>query len=405
MYPSISSPAKTYGSHLIDEEDINAVIEVLQGPSLTGGKFVTQFEENLAKVSNSAFAVACSNGTTALHLASVAAKIKPEENVIVPAITFLATANAPRYCGANVIFCDVDPESGLVTEETLTAAIKRSPQNPVAFYPVDLAGQPSLSASMKRICKSNDIKIIQDSCHSLGTTFLGEEGQQIVGSNQYADFTVFSFHPVKNITTGEGGAITTNCESAYLKMKTLRSHGMLREGSSFLNRDLAFDAHGNQNPWYYEMQQIGFNYRITDIQAALGISQLKKLETFKQTQKRLKSLYDEALKPYAPFIRPLKAGPNSDPCWHLYIAMIDFTKVKKTRAEVMTLLAEKEIGTQVHYIPVHLQPYYQKHSSTPYLEGAENYYAKALSLPFHVFLREEDVHKVVGVLTEILGLK
>ncbi len=402
MYPSLIPVTKSYGAHLIDEEDITTVSEVLRSFNLTCGDFVNQFEKELAKTIQSNYAVVCSNGTTALHMATIAAEIKPDDYVIVPTITFLATANAARYCGANIIFCDVNPCNGLVTKKTLQDAIDRSPKKPVAFYPVDLAGQPSTNNEIKKLCQSYGMKIIQDSCHSLGTTVVSEEGEWAIGSNKYSDFTTFSFHPVKNITTGEGGAVTTNDEKIYKKLKELRSHGMLRDSDSFLNKDLGFDDNQLPNPWYYEMHQMGYNYRLTDLQAALGISQLKKLGKFKDTREKLKSYYDELLRPYDLFIKPLDPVLNAAPCWHLYIALIDFTKIKRTRSEVMRSLAEKGIGTQVHYVPVHLQPYYQKVSPSPKLEGAMDYYSKTLSLPLHPHLKKDDISNIVKILIETL---
>ncbi len=405
MHSSLISPTKTYGAHSVDEDDILAVTEVLRGSNLTCGKYVDQFEEDLAKSVNANYAVASSNGTTALHMASIVAGIKPDDYVIVPTLTFLATANAPKYCGANIIFCDVDPENGLLTQNTVLEAIKRSPKKPVALYPVDLAGQPSSSVQIKELCERNGIKIIQDSCHSLGTSYFSEGAEQIIGNNKYSDFTVFSFHPVKNITTGEGGAITTNDEENYIKLKALRSHGMVRDPGIFNNNDLGFNSKHLPNPWYYEMQQLGFNYRLTDIQAALGISQLNKLKKFKEIRKKLKFIYDKALSPYYSMINPINIVPGAEPCWHLYTVLIDFQKLMKDRADVMRALSEKGIGTQVHYIPVHLQPYYKKNSPSPELEGALAYYSKTLSLPLHVHLTETDIHNIVQTVVEILNLK
>lgn len=405
MHQNLNSGIGAYGSHYIDENDMQAVIEVLKGSHLTCGRFVDQFETDLAAYVGSRYAISCSNGTTALHLASLVAGIQSGEYVIVPAVTFLATANAPHYCGANVIFCDVDPKNGVVTIEALKESIARSPKKPVAFFPVDLAGQPSTNYDIKTFCDQHGIKIIQDACHSLGSTFFADKEELAVGSNYYSDFTVFSFHPVKNITTGEGGAILTNDEDAYRRLKSLRSHGMLRDSSCFAQNDLAFDNKKRANPWYYEMQEVGFNYRLTDIHAALGISQLKKLSQFKKMRQKLRRLYDQAIISYSPLIMPIQAISQSDPCWHLYSVLIDFKSLKKERADVMRLLLERGVGTQVHYIPVHLQPYYRTQNHLLRLEGAEEYYSKTLSLPFHIHLTEEDITYVTDSLVEILNLK
>lgn len=395
----------SYGAQFVDEEDIDAVCAVLRGTNLTCGTLVDQFEEKLANIVKARYAITCSNGTTALHLASIVAGIKPGDYVIVPSITFLATANAPRTCGANILFCDVDPNSGLIEESHVIDAIKRSPQKPVALYPVDLAGQPACTAAIRKLCQEYDIKIIEDACHALGTTFVADNLKSAVGDNAYADLTIFSFHPVKNITTGEGGAVTTNDSILYEKMKCLRSHGMIRGSRHFNNVDLAFDDAHTINPWYYEMQEIGYNYRLTDIQAALGISQLNKLENFKGIRRSLKSAYDQILEPYKECIAPIRAVQNADPCWHLYTVLIDFEKLGVSRAFIMKALSERKIGSQVHYIPVHLQPYYSQHGFASELPGAMSYYAKTLSLPLHVHLNTEDIKYITRNLLEVLGLQ
>lgn len=405
MHRNLNSLIRTYGSHYIDEKDILAVTEVLRGSHLTCGRFVEQFERDLAVYCNSRYAISCSNGTTALHLASAVAGIGPDDCVIVPAITFVATANAPHYCGAKIIFCDVDPTNGIATLENLKASIATSPKKPSAFFPVDLAGQPSTTYDIKTFCQQYGIKIIQDACHSLGSTFFSDNEEVSVGSNCYSDFTTFSFHPVKNITTGEGGAILTNDEEACHRIKTLRSHGMLRDSFHFIQKELAFDNKKQANPWYYEMHEVGYNYRLTDIQAALGISQLNKLTLFKRKRQELKELYDKSFSLYAPFLKPVKIIPQTSSCWHLYSLLIDFSSLKKERAEVMGKLLERGIGTQVHYIPVHLQPYYRAQYPHLKLEGAEEYYSKTLSLPLHMHLTEEDIAYISNNLLEVLNLK
>lgn len=405
MYPYLKSVTNLYGSHFIDEDDITAVCDVLRSSNLTCGSAVDKFEQKLASTVNANYAVSCSNGTTALHLASVAAGVRPGDYVIVPSLTFLATANAPRFCGANVLFCDVDPDNGLITAATLLDSLKRAPQRPVAVYIVDLAGQPSCSAEIHAICQANSMKIIQDASHSLGTTFIANGQISTVGDNKFADFSIFSFHPVKNITTGEGGAITTNDELMYVKLKQLRSHGMLREKHYFVNKDLAFDVDQEHNPWYYEMQQIGYNYRLTDIQAALGLSQLNKLFAFKKIRHDLKQYYDQALAPYAEYIKPIKMIAEANPCWHLCSVLIDFDALKISRAVVMRGLSNKGIGSQVHYIPIHLQPYYKQENSELKLPGTLAYYAKTLSLPLHAHLKIEHVDYIITSLLEILGIK
>lgn len=400
MYPELKTVTQAYGAHCIDEDDITEVCHVLRENNLTCGDYVARFEESLCKLTQAKYAVVCSNGTSALHLATTVLGVKESDYVIVPSITFVATANAPRYCGANIIFSDVDPDNGLISVSALKDAIKRSPRKPVAVYPVDLAGQPSCTEEFKSVCDDYEIKIIQDSSHALGTTFKANGNHYPIGCNKFSDCSTFSLHAVKNITSGEGGLITTNDKKAYEKLLTLRSHSMLRNPKYFLNRELGFDCNNQPNPWYYEMQELGFNYRLTDIQAALGLSQIKKIEKFKKIRKKLKETYDEALAPYDKIIRPIKEVESSDPFWHLYVVLINYDNIN--RADLMRRLSDMGIGTQVHYIPIHLQPYYHQLNKNLRLDGALDYYSKTLSLPLHVHLSESDVHHVVNAILNIL---
>ena len=342
MY-SLNPYLNTYGCHDITEEDIQAVVKVLKGEQLTGGQTVPDFEERVTQIVGARYAVACSNGTTALHLASQAAGLKPGDFVIVPSMTFVATANAARYCGTEVIFSDVSPENGLMEPKHFEEALERCPKTPVAVYPVHLTGQPVNLLEIKKIADQYKIKIIEDGCHAFGTDYQDHNGIHTIGDGYYSDFMAFSFHPVKNIATGEGGLITTNNHDHYEVMKCLRSHGIIREPHLFQRKEAACDQNGHGNPWYYEMIDIGYNYRLTDIQAALGISQLTRLSIFKEHRSNLKKAYDTLLAPYHEYVRPIKAVPNANPCWHLFSILIDFHALNISRSEVMNALSARGI--------------------------------------------------------------
>lgn len=382
-----------YGRHCIDQADIEAVIDVLRSDWLTGGPVINLFEKTLQKTVGAKHAVACSNGTTALHLALLALNITKNDVVLVPAITFLASANAVRYVGADAIFVDVDPTTGLMTEETLEEAIlKNKEKNLKAIINVHLAGQCEDLDEICKVARSYGLFIIEDAAHAIGTYYTSKEGSSYpIGSNAYCDLTTFSFHPVKTIAMGEGGAITTNNEKIAQKLKTLRSHGMLRESSQWINK------HDENGPWYYEMHDLGYNYRLSDINCALGLSQLRKLENFKQSRMQLVEQYDELFKETKNFI-PLRKLSFSDTAWHLYILLIDFQAVGVTRRHLMSGLKEQGIGTQVHYIPLYRQPYYQKLYGEMSLPGSEEYYSKCLSIPLYTGLDNHQLEQIAQAL-------
>lgn len=376
-----------YGRQSIDEDDIKAVTEVLQGDFLTTGPKVKEFEDRLCDATGAKYAVACSNGTAALHLACLVADIQKDDKVIVPSVTFLASANAARYCGAEIVFSDVNPQTGLMEAEHLEEALARcNGVTPKAVFPVHLSGQCVDLKSMKEICESRDIKIIADACHAIG----GELHDKQVGACSVEDFSVFSFHPVKTIATGEGGAITTNDEAAASRMKRLRHHGM--------------QATPEEGPWCYEMSELGYNYRLTDIQSALGVSQLKKLERFIKRRREIVQLYNDELKGLDNIIaRPIDV-PYANPGRHLYAIQLDFAALGIKRADLMGALKESGILTQVHYIPVHTQPYYTNLYGTLDLKGAQEYYSKTLTLPLYPSMSDDDVLYVVKNLKQQLGV-
>jgi len=390
----------SYGRHAIDQDDIKAVEAVLKGDWLTCGSVVEAFEQKLCEITESPFAISCSNGTTALHLALLALGIGPGDRVIVPAITFLASANAARFVGADVIFADIDPATGLMTAETLENAFK-SQKDPVkvkAVINVHLNGQCGDLEAIYQVAKRYNLSIVEDAAHAIGTNYINQQGKKYpIGSNQFSDLTTFSFHPVKTIATGEGGAVTCKSPEMAKRLKLLRGHGMLRNKDDWQNTEQGFDENNLANPWYYEMQDIGYNYRISDINCALGLNQLTKLESFKARRKELAEKYDAAFKEEA-HISSIKKHAFSDTVWHLYVIKIDFKVIEKSRAQVMNFLKDKGIGTQVHYMPLYRHPYYQSLYGSSNLPGAEAYYASCLSIPLYVGLTDEQQDFVTNTL-------
>jgi len=391
-----------YGRHSIDDEDIAAVERVLRSDFLTTGPEVEAFEQAFAQRVGARYAVACSSATAGLHLAALALGLGKGDKVIVPTMTFLATANAVRYVDADVVFCDVDPDTGLMTLEALEHAFKSTP-GIKAIIPVQLNGQCADMAALSEFANQHGLAIVEDACHAIGGDITSADGAATpVGSCAMSDMTVFSLHPVKTITMGEGGVVTTNNEEFYQKMRSLRSHGMVREPNTLKNKNLAFTFNGDLNPWYYEMQELGFNFRASALHCALGARQLKKLDAFVSKRQELANLYDELLAPLLPTVRPISRVPYGRPAWHLYVVLIDFEAAGIDRATLMHALRAKGVGTQVHYLPVHLQPYYQGLYGESELAGANAYYARCLSLPLFPGMETADVERVVRVLNETL---
>lgn len=375
-----------YGKQFIDEDDIAAVTEVLRSDFLTTGPKVAEFEEKLCEVTGAQHAVACSNGTAALHLACIAAGIEKGDTVIVPSVTFLASANAARYCDADVIFSDVNPRTGLMEASHLEEALSRSNGADIkAVIPVHLTGQCADLKAIQSLCAPKGIKIIADACHAIG----GELHDRPVGVCEIEDFSAFSFHPVKTIATGEGGAITTNDKEAAERMKRSRHHGM--------------NTVPENGPWYYEMHDLGYNYRLTDIQCVLGISQLNKLEKFVSRRKEITQQYNELLRDMSAAITLPASVPYADPALHIYAIQVDFETLGISRPGLMNALKEEGILTQVHYIPVHKQPYYKNLYGKLSLKGAEQYYDKTLTLPLYPSMSDDDVVYVVNKLKQIIG--
>lgn len=392
-----------YGRHALDQDDIQVVEAVLKGDWLTGGSVVDDFEMKLSKLTNSPFAVSCSNGTTALHLALLALDVGPGDAVVVPAITFLATANAARFIGADVVFADVDPDTGLMTASTLEQAIKSfsTPSKIKAVINVHLNGQCEDLDAIYAIAQKYHLSLIEDAAHAIGTQYIDSKGQKhIIGANRFSDLTTFSFHPVKTIAAGEGGAVTCKTEKLAERIKLLRCHGMIRTNENWQNKDQGFDEANTPNPWYYEMQDLGYNYRISDINCALGLNQLTKLEKFKAQRLEMVKKYDATFKD-VPHISSLRKSPSSDTAWHLYVIKIDFKTLGKSRAQVMNNLRDQGIGTQVHYMPLYRQPYYEKLYGANKLPGAEAYFENCLSIPLYIGLTEEQQTSVENALKNL----
>lgn len=401
------SPFLPYGRQLIEEDDITAVVEVLRGDWLTTGPAVDAFEAALCEASEAPHAVACMNGTAALHLAALALDLAPGDRVIVPSITFLATANAVRLAGGEVVFADCDPDSGLMEAAHLAEALERAAKTggaPVkAVFPVHLTGQCADLPAIHDLAAHHGLAVVDDAAHAIGSRYRAADGRsRPIGDGRLTAMTTFSFHPVKTIAMGEGGAVTTADAALAERLRRLRSHGMSRDGAEMQNAALAFDDTGNVNPWYYEMAEVGLNYRVTDIQCALGLSQMKKLDRFVTRRRSLAARYDRLLADLAPLLQPITRSPACEPAWHIHPVLIDFEAAGINRAKLMQDLRAQGIGTQVHYIPVHLQPYYRQRYGALSLPGAERYYARTLTLPLFAGMADDDVDRVAAALGNIL---
>lgn len=375
-----------YGRQNITDEDIQAVLEVLRSDYLTQGPKVSEFENAFAEYIGVKYAVAVSHGTAALHLSALALGVKEGDRVITTPITFVASANCIRFCGGEVVFADIDPETYLLDIEKVRALLEASPAGTYkGIIPVDMAGRPADLEKYRELADEFGLWIIEDASHAPGGYFIDQEGnKQNCGNGNFADLAIFSFHPVKHITTGEGGMITTNNIALYNKLRNLRTHG-IQQNQSLLQR--------NDGAWYYEMQELGFNFRLNDIQAALGISQLSRAKAKILKRKRIAGTYDESFsgKPFV--IR--QATREAGHAYHLYILELD------RRDELYNYLRKNNIFVQVHYIPVHLMPYYRQFG---WKEGdfpiAETYYKNCLSLPIYSTLTDEEQAYVIRMIED-----
>lgn len=378
-----------YGFQWIDESDIAAVVDVLKSNFLTQGPAVAKFEQELCQITGAKFCVAFSNATAALHIAVAALELGSDAEGITSPNTFLASSNCMVYNNVKPVFADIDSTSYNINPTEIENKITNKTK---ILIPVHFAGLPCDMKKIYKIASNHGLKVIEDAAHAIGSQY--EDGSY-VGCCKWSDMTVFSFHPVKTITTGEGGAITTNNEDLYHRLLMLRSHGTTKEPDLLTQ---------NPGPWYYEMQMLGFNYRMTDIQAALGYSQLQKLTHFKQRRREIIAQYNKAFESLKNVATPVEPEGMSS-CFHLYVIQIDYEVLGKDRAQVMKELQEKGVGTQVHYIPVHTQPYYQKTFGYAYGDYpvAEQYYEKTLSLPLYPLMSDQDVDLVVRSVKEVIG--
>lgn len=384
-----------YSRQTVEDDDIAAVTAALRSDYLTTGPLVNEFETAFAETTGAVHAIACNSGTAALHLAALALDLGPGEAAIVPTITFLATANVVRMTGAEVVFADVDAESGLMTPDTMSAACKRARargKTVKAALPVHLNGQVCDLEGIAAVAKENGLELIEDACHALGVAD--------IGATKYSRVACFSTHAVKPIATGEGGVATTSDPVLAERMRRLRTHGMVREQTAFVNTELAFDG-ATPNPWYYEMAEIGWNYRLPDVLCALGLSQLRKFGRLRRRRLEIASQYDRLFAPLAPIIKPVPHGERHG--WHLYPVLIDFAALGLTRAQVMKSLRGDRIGTQVHYIPLHRQPYYRNRYGNEMFPGADAYYARCLSIPIFPSMSDEDVCWVADALAQLVA--
>ena len=388
-----------YGRQTIEDDDVAAVAAVLRGDWLTTGPAIEAFESAVGVAVGARHVVACANGTAALHLA-LETLDAPGSTVIVPSVTFVATANAARHAGMEVVFADVDPNSGLMTAATLEKALDRAKGRVVsAVLPVDLGGQTTDKTAIAEIALRHRITVVDDSSHAFGSRYPADGELIPVGSARHADMVAFSFHAVKNITMAEGGAVCTSNAVRAERMRRLRHHGIERDGARFTAGGI--DDRGAL-PWYYELLEAGFNYRVTDLQCALGLSQLAKLNRFREQRNAVVRSYDAALAPLAPLVRPVTRVAGA-PFWHLYAVLIDFAQTGMTRANVMRALRERGIGSQVHYIPVHTQPYYVERYGRTSLAGADAYYERTLSLPLFSSMTSDDAERVASALRDVLA--
>ena len=384
-----------YGRQSISEQDISSVLECLRSPILTVGPRIEAFEKAFAERVGAKYAVAVCNATAALHLAMLVAGIGPKDRVVTSPITFLASANCAAFVGAIPDFADVDPVSLTLCPKVLEANWKPDTKAVVA---VDYAGQSADMPEIAQVARKQGAIVIEDACHALGGSCEHQGEIHKIGGHPWADMTTFSFHPVKTMTTGEGGMLVTDNEDYAQKARLLRSHGIQRNSSSFESAD-ACPITAEKGPWFYEMKDLGYNFRLTEIQAALGLSQLAQLDGFIQRRREIVSAYNEAFKNISWIQTPSLRNPadQNHTAWHLYSPRFDFKALSKTRTQVMNELREQGVGTQVLYIPVHLQPWYRK--TFGYAGGkcpvAEQAYAGLLSLPLFPAMTHSNVDQVI----------
>lgn len=385
-----------YGKQNITQADIDAVVEVLKADYLTQGPKIKEFEDAFASYVDANYAVAVSNGTAALHLCALALNVSEGQKVITTPITFAASANCVTYCGGEVVFGDIDPETYLLDINSVRELLEASPKGTYSgVIPVDFAGRAVDLEAYRKLANEYGLWIIEDACHAPGGSFIKTNGQESkCGSGEFADLAIFSFHPVKHIASGEGGMITTNDKSLYNRLLALRTHGIVKDDNLYTNSvDFAsgIDKAESYPLWYMEMQELGYNYRLTDIQAALGLSQLQRADEGIKRRREIASIYEEAFNDKN-FIKG-QSGVVSGHAYHLYVIEVD------DRLGLYNYLRENHVYAQIHYIPCHLMPYYR---GKGWSEGdhlnAENYYRHCISLPMYPTLSDEEQVKVINLI-------
>ncbi len=375
-----------YGKQWIDGSDIKAVVDVLKTDRITQGPKISEFEKLISNYCNSKYAVAFSSGTAALHAACCAIGISKGDEVITTPITFAADANCVLFQGGVVKFTDIKKDTYNIDPEKIKKQITKKTK---AIIPIDYTGQPCDLDEIKEIAKKHDLTVIEDGCHALGAEYKNKK----VGG--ISDLTVFSFHPVKHITTGEGGMVLTNNKEFYEKLSLFRTHGITKDPKKLLR---------NEGKWYYEMHSLGYNYRLTDFQCALGISQFKKLEKFVKKRRAIASKYNKAFKDIEEIITPSEKE-NVKAAYHLYMIQLNLEKLSVGRKKIFDALRAENIGVHVHYIPVHLHPYYKERFG--YKKGdypiAEEFYNRALTLPIFPKMSEDDVDDVIKAVKKVIN--
>lgn len=391
-----------YGKQLITQEDINEVVSVLKSDYLTQGPKILEFEKKFAEYVNAKYAIAVSNGTAALHLSVLAMNIQKGQKVITSPITFAASANCVEYCGGEIVFGDIDPDTYLLSIDSIEKLLQGSPKGTYCgVIPVNFAGRVIDTERLQKVCKKYDLWIIEDSCHSPGGYFKTENDLiSLAGSCEFSDLSIFSFHPVKHIASGEGGMITTNDKYLYQQLLKLRSHGITKDQSQFnLKYDLEPNFKGDNSSypgWYMEMQDLGYNYRLTDFQSALGLSQLKRADEGIKKRRNIAKVYFENLSDIEEIFN--QSGIIEGHAYHLYIIQIE------KRRELYEYLRSKNIFTQVHYIPCHLMPFYRKKGwNIGDRPNSEKYYETCLSLPMYPSLTLSEQEHVINSIKTFYG--
>ena len=378
-----------YGKQDVNDKDIAAVVKVLHSDFLTQGPVLERFEQKAAAYCGAKYAVAVTNATSALHIACKAAGLGHGDVLWTSPITFTASANCGRYCGAEVDFIDIDAKTYNMSAAKLEEKLKTAKQLPKVVVPVHLAGQSCDMQRIHELAEQYGFTVLEDASHATGADYKNTK----VGSCLYSDMAVFSFHPVKIITTGEGGMVLTNNEELYKKLCLYRCHG--------ITRDPAFMTHEADGPWYYQQIGLGYNYRMTELQAALGLSQMERLDEFVARRRYLAKRYNDLLKDL-PLGIPYAAA-EANPSWHIYIVRVDFDRVKKSKKQIFAEMKERGITLNLHYIPVHTQPYYAQLGHRPEeCPEAMDYYKEAMTLPLYYDFTDEQQDEVVAALKEVL---